>query len=76
MRLKDLLTGTDMEHCKIRIIEVRPKPLNNIDIAYLYDYTKYQINNVIVQEYFNFNISKIRIDNEGYMVLFLSNEEK
>lgn len=76
MKLKDLLTGTDMEHCKIRIIEERPKPLHNLDIAYLYDFTKYQIENVIVQKYFNFNISKIITDDEGYMVLFLSNEEK
>ena len=76
MKLKDLLTGTDMEHCKIRIIEVRPKPLHNIDIAYLYDFTKYQIKNGIVQDYLDFKISKIRTDEEGYMVLFLSNEEK
>lgn len=76
MKLKDLLTGTDLEHCKIRIIEVRPKPLHNIDIAYLYDFTKYQIENGIVQDYLDFNISKIRADKEGYMVLLLSNEEK
>lgn len=76
MKLKDLLTGTDLEHCKIRIIEVRPKPLHNLDIAYLYDFTKYQIENGIVQDYLAFNISKIRTDKEGYMVLFLSNEEK
>lgn len=76
MKLKDLLTGTDMEHCKFKIIEVRPKPLHNKDIAYLYDFSKYLIKNVIVQNYFNFNISKIRIDEEGYIVLFLRNEEK
>ena len=75
MKLKDLLTGTDLEHCKIRIIEVRPKPLHNLDIAYLYDFTKYQIENGIVRDYLDFNISKIRTDSEGYMVLFLSNEE-
>ena len=76
MKLKDLLTGTNMGHCKIRIIEVRPKPLHNIDIAYLYDFSKYQIAHGIVQDYLDFNILKIRIDEEGYMVLFLSNEEK
>lgn len=76
MRLKDLLTGTDMEHCKIRIIEERPKSLHNIDIAYLYDFSKYQIVHGIVQDYLDFNISKIRNDEEGYMALFLSNEEK
>ena len=43
MKLKDLLTGTDMEHCKIRIIEERPKPLHNIDMYYLYDFSKYKI---------------------------------
>ena len=76
MKLKDLLTGTDLEHCKIRIIEERPKPLHNIDIAYLYDFTKYQIKNGIVQDYLDFNISKIRTNEEGYMVLFLSNDKK
>lgn len=76
MKLKDLLTGTDLEHCKIRIIEERPKLLHNIDIAYLYDFTKYQIKNGIVQDYLAFNISKIRTDEEGYMVLFLSNDKK
>lgn len=76
MKLKDLLTRTNMEHCKIRIIEVRPKPLHNIDIAYLYDFSKYQIAHGIVQDYLDFNILKIRIDKEGYIVLFLRNEEK
>ena len=76
MKLKDLLTGTDLEHCKIRIIEERPKTLHNIDIAYLYDFTKYQIKNGIVQDYLDFNISKIRTDEEGYMVLFLGNDKK
>lgn len=76
MKLKDLLTRTNMEHCKIRIIEVRPKPLHNIDIAYLYDFSKYQIAHGIVQDYLDFNILKIRIDEEGFMVLFLRNEEK
>ena len=56
MKLKDLLTRTNMEHCKIRIIEVRPKPLHNIDIAYLYDFSKYQIAHGIVQDYLDFNI--------------------
>lgn len=76
MKLKDLLTRTNMEHCKIRIIEVKPKPLHNIDIAYLYDFSKYQIAHGIVQDYLDFNILKIRIDKEGFMVLFLRNEEK
>lgn len=76
MKLKDLLTGTDLEHCKIRIIEERPKPLPNIDMYYLYDFSKHQIKNGVVQDYLDFNISKIRTDSEGYMVLFLSNEEK
>lgn len=76
MKLKDLLTRTDMEHCKLRIIEVRPKPLHNIDIAYLYDFSKYQIAHGIMQDYLDFNILKIRIDEEGFMVLFLRNEEK
>ena len=76
MKLKDLLIGTDLEHCKIRIIEERPKPLHNIDIAYLYDFTNYQIKNGIVQDYLDFNISKIRTDEEGYMVLFLGNDKK
>ena len=76
MKLKDLLTRTNMEHCKIRIIEVRPKPLQNKDIAYLYDFSKYQIAHGIVQDYLDFNILKIRIDEEGFMVLFLRNEEK
>lgn len=75
MKLKDLLTGTDMEHCKIRIIKERPKPLSNIDMYYLYDFSKYQIENGVVRDYLDFNISKIRTDSEGYMVLFLSNEE-
>ena len=75
MKLKDLLTGTDMEHCKIRIMEERPKPLHNIDMYYLYDFSKYQIENGVVRDYLDFNISKIRTDEEGYMVLFLSNED-